>query len=265
MGKKTKMKQAAAVAPEGKLGWGGFIERAWQRFESIANAAASPIPSSRLKMWLSSFFHPEEMHGELEAKASWFGLVSNLLIFYFFYSLVFFVFMLALSSTLAPQEALSMGLAPNPDISQIALGSLVAGPIVSCASILLVFALVFAAARVLGGNGGYLSQSYPMSLVLCGSNAVLLALICVAFALFLPAFAAKDSPAIGGFLSMAAAIVNLPIMIACLAVFLYSLHAYYLLVKKAHGLSSYRAAGAIALAAACVLAIDFALSRLMRT
>jgi len=85
--------------------------------------------------------------------------------------------MLAFTSSLSAKDLAEMGLKQNPDLSQIALASLVVDPLVSTCLALAQFALVFASAKVLGGKGTYVKQANSMSLVLCGSSTILLALV----------------------------------------------------------------------------------------
>ena len=241
-------------------GWADWVCRFAGKFEHAVNAAAAPLPSPRIKLWLAGYFHPEQTYEKVEKNASLAGLVGNLILFYIAYSSIFFLFMLALTSSLSSEDLLLMGLQKHPDIAKIALESLVIGPIVSAFSALFAFALVFASARILGGNGTYVRQANSMSLVLCGSNMLLLAFMCVAFAILMPAFALKDFAFVGTIVSILTAIANVPVLLLCLLILLYSIYSHYLVVKRAHGLTAWRAAGAIAIAAVAVVLIDMALN-----
>ena len=248
MQKKSKPHAAATSAPKSAGGWIGKVYGFAGKFERVANAAASPLPSPRIRLWLAGFFHPEETYEKTEKNATLMGIAINLLIFYFAYFLIFFLFMLAFTSSLSANDLAEMGLRQTPDIPQIALVSLVVDPFVSTFLALAQFALVFLAARMLGGKGTYVKQANSMSLVLCGSSAILLALVCIAFVIFTPSFALRDSAFLGTVVSIITAIANVPILLLCMAILLYSVYAHYLVVKKAHGLTAARAAGAMAIA-----------------
>ncbi len=263
MGKKATPRTKAPDGPKGADGWMGRIYRFAEKFEKTANAAAAPLPSPRIRLWLAGFFHPEETYEKVEKDASLAKIVVNLLIFYFAYSLIFFLFMLALTSSLPADDLLSMGLKKNPDLAQIAIGSLVAGPFVSAFFALAAFAVVFVPARVLGGKGTYVKQSHSMALVLCGSNTLLLALVCIAFAIFLPSFILRDSAFVGTIVSLLTLLANVPVLLLCLAIFLYTAYAYYLVVRKAHGLSAVRSAISIVIAAAIVVLADALVTSIM--
>ncbi|MCX6770491.1 MAG: YIP1 family protein [Candidatus Micrarchaeota archaeon] len=237
----------------------GFAEK----FEHAVDAASAPLPSQGIKLWLAGFFRPEETYEKVEKTATLAGLAGNLLIFYFAYSLIFFLFMLVLTSSLSEGDLLSMGLQKSPDLAQAALGSLVIGPIASALSALFAFALVFISARVLGGDGTYAKQANSMSLVLCGSNILLLAFMCVAFAIFIPSFLLRDSAFVGSIVSIATLLASLPLFLMCLAILVYTIYAYYLVARKAHNISSWRAAGAIVIAAALVVLLDIALNAVL--
>lgn len=245
-------------------GWRGWLVAAAGRFESIVGSIAARIPSSRLRMWLSFFFHPEEEYGKVAARATPGELAFNLIFFYFFYSLLFFLFMLGLSSLLPPEELLPIGLNPSPDVAQIALGSLVVGPVASTITVLVAFASIYLPARALGGTGSYVRQAYAMSLLLCGSNALLLAFALSALAVLVPSYLAQGSFLLGTLLALLGILVNVPVFLACVAILLYTVYAYYLVARKAHGLSSWRAAGAIAVAAVLVFLADAAVGWLLK-
>ena len=192
-------------------------------------------------------------------------LAFNLVFFYFFYSLLFFLFMLGLTAVLPQDELFGIGLNPNPDLAQIALGSLVVGPVASAITALAAFALIYLPARALGGNGGYVKQAYAMSLLLCASNVLLLSFALAAFAVLVPSYLAQGSLVLGALLALLGILVNIPVFLASLAILLYTIYAYYLVVRKAHGLSQWRAAGAIAVAAVLVFLTDAAVGWLLKT
>ena len=106
MGKKEKTAHAR-LAAQAKGGWldrqygaaKGKLFGIAGNFEQVVTSAAGRIPSNRLKMWVSGFFHPEEACGETGAKVAPAELALNLLVFYFVYSVIFFMFMLALTSS----------------------------------------------------------------------------------------------------------------------------------------------------------------------
>ncbi|MFA6327928.1 MAG: YIP1 family protein [Candidatus Micrarchaeia archaeon] len=256
MGKKSKSSVAATTPQKDKGGWKGKAYGLAEKFEQIVNAAAAPLPSGRIRLWLAGFFHPEETYEKVENDATLVGLAGNLLLFYIAYSLIFFLFMLAFTSILSAEDLLAMGLQKSPDVAQIAIGSLVVSPIVSTLMALVAFAAVFVPSRILGGKGTYVKQANSMALVLCGSNTLLLALMCIAFAIFTPSFILRDSVFAGTVASLAAVIVSLPVLLICIAVLLYSVYAYYLVAKKAHGLSAMKASGAMAIAVVLILALD---------
>jgi hypothetical protein len=262
MGKKAKAQAAIAKAIAEDKSWKGRLARACRKFESVAMAAAAPLPSPRIKLWLAGFFHPEETYDKL-GKIALSELFGNLIIFYFAYSAIFLAATLVLTSTLTPDEAMAMGFQAPQDPIWSALTVLVANTIVSAVSVLFAFALIFAAAVALGGKGGYAKQTYAMSLVLCGSNVLLLCLVAAAFAAFIPAYLFKGVFMLEELSSLAAMAVNLPLLLLCLAVLLYSIYAYCLLVKKAHNISKWRAVASMLIAAALVVLIDFVLNRLI--
>ncbi len=264
MGKKARQ-TAASKAPQQEGGWKGKLISWAEKFEALVNAAAASVPCARLKMWIDGFFHPEEEYDKSQAKATPPELFYNLLFFYFFYSLAFFLFMIALTSVLPPEDMQAVGFNPSPDIAQIAIGSLVVGPVISTITALAAFLLVYLPARALGGSGGYMQQSYAMSRVLCGSNVLLMVLMLAAFLVFMPSFLAQDSLLLGTVLSIIGALVNIPVFLLCLAILLYTIYAYYLVVRKAHGFSSWRAAGAMVVAAVFVVLADAAVGWLLRT
>ena len=263
MEKKQKSHAAAPAVQKSAEGWRGKICHFCEKFERIANAAAAPLPSPRIKLWLAGFFHPEETYEKVEKNATLAGLAWNLILFYIAYSAIFFLFMLALTSSLPPDEMLSFGLQKNPDIPSIAFGSLVISPLVSTFFAMFAFAVVFASARLLGGKGNYVRQANSMSLVLCGSNLLLLASMCVAFALFAPSFILRGSAFIGTIVSLLALLASVPLLMLFLAILLYTIYAYYLVVKKAHQLSAWKAAGAIANAAALVVLLEISLNAML--
>ena len=261
MGKKATTKPIAADAPKNGMGIAGRFLGIAAKFEAVADAAAAHVPSPRARMWLDGFFHPEATYDKVEKGASVASLSQNLIIFYFAYSLIFFLFMLALTSSLPAQDLTPMGPQKNPDVAQIAVGSLIVGPIASTITALLAFGLVFISARALGGKGTFAKQANSMSLVLCGSNTLLLAFMCIVFAIFLPSFLLKDSLFLGATASLVAMLASVPIFILCLVILLYSLYAYFLVVRKAHSLPSWRAAGVILIAAALVVVLDAVIAR----
>jgi hypothetical protein len=264
MEKKPKSHHPAPSAPKSYDGWIGKMRQFAEKFEQAVNAAAAPLPSSRIKLWLAGFFRPEETYEKAEKSASLIGITTNLLIFYFSYFLLFYLFMLAFTSSLPAKDLAEMGLRQNPDLVQIALVSLLIDPLVSAFLALAQFAVVFAAARALGGTGTYVKQANSMSLVLCGSSALLLAFVCIGFAVFMPSFALRDSAFLGTIVSIITAFVNIPIIILCMAILLYSIYAYYAVVKKAHGLSSRRAAGAIAMAIGFIILMFIVLDAILK-
>jgi hypothetical protein len=263
MGKKASHSEMPPPAPK-KGGWKGRTYGLAEKFELVVNAVAAPLPSPRIKLWLAGFFHPVETYENVEARANIAGIAANLLIFYFAYSLVFFLFMLALTSLLPADELQSMGIQKSPDLAQVALGSLVIGPVASVISAFIAFALVFLPARAFGGRGTFAKQANSMALVLCGSNALLLAFMCVVFVIFLPSFILRDSLMLGATASIAAMLASIPIFLLCLAILLYAIYAYFLVIRKAHGLSSLRAAGAALIAAALIVLLDAAIAALMK-
>ena len=260
MEKKPKARISAPSAPESEGGWKGRIRHFAEKFEKTVNSAAALLPSPRIRLWLAGFFHPEGTYEKVEKNATLAGMAVNLVLFYIAYSLIFFLFMLALTSSLASEDLLPMGLQKNPDIAAIAVGSLVLSPVVSTLFALAAFAVIFMPARILGGNGAYVKQANSMSLVLCGSNTLLLALMCVAFAIFLPSFILRDSGPLGTIVSIITLLANVPVLMLCLAILLYTIYAYYLVVKKAHNLSAWRSAIAIAVAAALIVLADVAVN-----
>ncbi|MFA5929554.1 MAG: YIP1 family protein [Candidatus Micrarchaeia archaeon] len=260
MGKKAKTRIEAPAGPKGDGGWKGKLCHFAGKFEKLVNAAAAPLPSPRIKLWLAGFFHPEETYEKVEKSATLAGTAANLIIFYFAYSLIFFLFMLALTSSLSQEDLLSMGLQKSPDLASIALGSIVVGPFVSAFFAMFAFATVFASARLLGGKGEYVKQANSMSLVLCGGNTLLLAFMCIAFAIFMPSFAMRDSAFFGTIVSIITALLNIPILLICFAILLYSVYAHYLVVKKSHGLSAVRTAGAIVTAAAFIVLLEIGIN-----
>ena len=263
MEKKQKSRAAAPAAQKSAEGWRGKICHFSEKFEQIVNAAAAPLPSPRMKLWLAGFFHPEETYEKAEKNATLAGLAWNLILFYIAYSAIFFIFMLVLTSSLPSEDLLSMGLQKNPDIPAIALGSLVISPLVSTFFAMFAFAVVFASARLLGGKGNYFRQANSMSLVLCGSNTLLLAMMCIAFAIFIPSFILRGSAFIGTIVSLLALLASVPVLLLFLAILLYTIYAYYLVVRKAHQLSAWKAAGAIAIAAALVVLLDISLNAVL--
>jgi len=264
MEKKSKSRVAAQSAPKNVGGWKEGIYRIVEKFEHVVNSSAAPLPSSRIKLWLAGFFHPEETYEKVEKNATLVGLAENLILFYIAYSLIFFLFTLALISTLSSEDLLPMGLQKTPDIVTIALDSLVLSPIVSTFFAMFAFAVVFLSARILGGNGTYVKQANSMALVLCGSNTLLLVLMCLAFAIFLPSFLLRDAAFTGAVVSIATAIANIPVLLLCLSILIYSIYAYYLVVKKAHNLSTWKAVGTMVITAALVLLVDFVVGMLVR-
>jgi len=261
MGSRPKDHVAAQAAPSG--GWRQNAHGFAEKFERVANAAAAPLPSPRIRLWLAGFFHPEETYEKVGKDATLAGLAGNLILFYIAYSLIFFLFMLLLSSGLSQEDLLSIGLQKNPDIAKIAVGSLVLGPIASTAFALAVFAMVFIGARILGGKGTYVKQANSMALVLCGSNTLLLALMCIAFVIFLPSFILRDYAFLGTIVSIAGLLANVPVLALCVAILLYTMYAHYLVVRKSHGLSAARAVAAIVIAVALVLLSDVAISAIL--
>jgi len=260
MGKKAKP-QPALNAPAA-AGWRGRIYDAAAKFEAVAAMAASPLPSGRLKAWLAGFFHPRKACAA-GGGATFSGLFSNLLLFYFAYSAVFLAAMLAATSLMEPSDAALLGFAAPEGHLWQALTLLVANTVVSAASALFAFALVFVSALAFGGKGGYVRQSYPMSLVLCGSNALLLGIVACAALTFVPAYLLRGVFLLAELASLAAVLANVPLLALCLAIILYTIYAYYLVVRQVHGLSSLRAAGAMALAALLVLLVDSAARAVM--
>ena len=263
MEKKQKSHAAAPAAQKSRGGHIGRIYNFSEKFEHIVNAAAAPLPSPRIKLWLAGFFHPEETYEKAEKSATLAGLAWNLVLFYIAYSVIFFIFMLALTSSLTSEDLLAMGLQKNPDIPTIAFGSLVISPLVSTFVAIIAFAVVFASARALGGKGNYVKQANSMSLVLCGSNTLLLVLMCIAFAIFIPSFILRGSAFIGTIVSLLTLLASVPVLLLFLAILLYTIYAYYLVVRKAHNLSAWKAAGAIAIAAALVVLLDISLNAVL--
>jgi len=263
MGKKTKSSAVGTIAANNDGIWMGKARGFAGKFENVANAAAAPLNSQRIELWLAGFFQPEKTYEKVEKTAALPEIAHNLILFYLAYSLIFFLFMLALTSILPPDELLSMGLQESPDIPMIAFSSLVISPIVSTLFALLAFFIVFISARILGGKGAYAKQANSMSLVLCGSNIILLAFICLAFAVFTPSFILHGEGLPGALASIAALLINVPVFLACIAILLYSIYAYYLVVRKAHNLSAWKSVGALVMAAAIVVLIEIALNAVL--
>ena len=69
MGKKATPRTKAPDGPKGADGWMGRIYRFAEKFEKTANAAAAPLPSPRIRLWLAGFFHPEETYEKVEKDA----------------------------------------------------------------------------------------------------------------------------------------------------------------------------------------------------
>jgi len=273
MEKKSKSHIVPPSAPKNVGGWKGKIYRFaekfkpfTQKFEQVVNTAAVPLPSPRIKLWLAGFFHPEETYEKVEKDATLVGLAGNLIIFYIASSFVLFLIALALISILSPEDMMQyMGLQQSPDIAAIAIDSLILSPIVITFFAMFAFALVFLSARMLGGKGTYVKQANSMTLVLCGNNTLLLVLMCLVRIISLPSFLLRDAAFTGTIVSIATAIVNIPVLLLCLAVFLYSIYAYYLVIKKAHNLSMWRTIGVILITAVFVLLVDAAVRAILRS
>jgi len=262
MAKKAKKTKAA---PEPQGGWKGKLLEAWQKFGNALESSAAKLSWKRPSLWLAGFFHPEETYGKEGGHATLPELFGNLLIFYFVYSAIFFAVLVAVTSLVPQAEADLMGFRKPENILWTGISLMVANTAVSALGAIAMFAFIYIAAKALGGKGDYVKPSYFLSLVLCGENVILLLFALAGLILLAPTYLVKGVLILDLIFMLGAVVIGIPLLLFCLAIILYSIYAYYIVVKKAHELSSWKAVGSIVVGMALVWLVNTVLEILTKS
>jgi hypothetical protein len=205
--KKSQWAAMASCAPAGKDSTGGLLFA----IDSFCMSVASLFPFLPFKSWVSAYFRPEETFEYERKNTGWLGLLGNV-------SLALAVY----GTSTMFSAIMAVYVFPNPLVGKatipiIALGT-VALLVLLCMAFFISAAISFGVARGLGGNGGFVEQTRIMALQMGGY-----------FLLAMPLAVLGAVPYAGVLFGM-----------AHLLLLLYWLYAYYLLLRKVHGLSLMR-------------------------
>lgn len=228
----------------------GWIEK----FESAALAVASRTKSKRLSIWVSSFFHPDAAAQSAEKDASVRSTAYNLLLFYFAFSLAFFI-VAAVSYLLSGKPGQSPDLL-NP---AMAVQIILLEPLLNTAVMFLTLGLVYLSARLLGGKAGYVKQAYAIALVFAGWMSIIAFLLLSISMLLLAAASFPAYTTAGAVAALITGIPALSILLVSIGVFLYGLLQICRAVSAVHGITMLRAAAALALVVVFIIVLNVAL------
>jgi hypothetical protein len=182
------------------------------RVEEIANGAYGALNFEPFVKWLDAYFHPYQSY-EKEKKNADFGSATTTFAYIGLVNAVIAIVVMALVLALAlPFVGISLTIAG-------AIMLLVAYPIASVIVGFMVSLLYFVIAKVVGGKGGYMEQTYAMALVSGGVTLMIL-----------PFNVLQIVPLVGGIFGLAG-----------LAVALYGIVSQYRMIRAVHSLSQLRA------------------------
>ena len=181
--------------------------------ESFAMSVVSPLPIKQLSAWISAFFRPVETYEAEKGNALFSGtLVYLLLIGLVSGALSFLLYLVG--SALGDSLALQVG------IAEAFLTYLIISPLFLTVLAFIFSAFLFVVAKVLGGKGGYIQQTFGLTLVYGG-----LVLVSIPFSIL------ARLPFVGFLFAL---ISLLPLI--------YAIYGYFLLLRHMHGVSSLRTA-----------------------
>ena len=197
------VKKAAAAAGEGWL----------SQVEGIANGAYGALKFEPFMKWLNAYFHPYQSY-EKEQKNANFGSATAM---FAYIGLVNAVIAIVVMAVLL---AFALPLVGVPLTIVGAVTMLILYPIASVIVGFIISLIYFVIAKIVGGKGGYMVQTYAMALV---SGGVVL--------MMLPFNILGSVPSIGGIFSLLGMLVAL-----------YGLLSQYRMIRAVHSLSQLRAA-----------------------
>lgn len=194
-------------------------------FERLAVSAISLTRVPLLITWVRAYFCPEEAIGPAKASASFAGAAANL----FLSGIVLAAVSMAITLGMAFFNSPEFILPEDMPLFILAMAAIYP-------SLLVLFgfigsAVLFMASKILGGSGGYMQQTFVLSLVYCGW-----AVLAVPFTIL------AQLPLAGIVFSLAA-----------FAIEIFMFYGFYRAIKSVHGISSARAALAVSVPLALLL------------
>ena len=206
---------------------------ALSQIENMCMSVASVFPIPHFKNWLSMFFHPVEAIEKDKANAGVGGVVVNAIIAGILYGIAYGIFLL-LATAFSPLA----GMGGIGSALMAVLVMIVICPIALVIGSFIGSGIYYIVAKILGGKGGYMVQTYGLTLITGGMiflNSPLMILVAI--------------PCIGLVFSLVSLVVSL-----------YALYSQYKMIKAVHSLSSGKAAAVIIIpiVIAIVLAMVFA-------
>lgn len=201
--------------------------------EKICMSVASAIPVPHFKKWVSAYFHPVEALESDKANAGAGGVVVNAALAGLLGGIAAAISMVIMA-VFSP-FMYSGGLA---SVAVAAVVAVVIYPIIMVIAAFIGSAIYFILAKIFGGKGGYMVQTYGLTLVMGGS-------LFISF----PLMALSPIPCVGFVLYLASMVVGL-----------YALYGYYRVIKSLHALSTGKAAAVIIIPILIAIAIAFVLA-----
>jgi hypothetical protein len=189
---------------------GGILQRFEQECVNAANASKIAL----FRLWVEAYFHPVETIEREKRNATFFEMEANVFFSSLVYAIAYALYAIAILQTLG----FMMPSANRPGLLDV-LGAAVEGPVIALFTVPIAMGLLYLTARLLGGRGKYLEQSYGYVLVEGGIH-----LICA------PLTVLSAMPCLGFVFSL-----------AFLAVFAYGIYSQYRVVRHVHALSRNRA------------------------
>lgn len=201
----------------------GAKGRAFAPIESFAKNAGQKIPSRRMRLWLAAYLHPEETLDSEKGNPSFSAIAMHLALAGLLAGAVMALALLV-SSFFEPLAARAL-------LSQ-AIFLLAGYPLLALVGGFAGSAAAFAAAKMVGGRGGYMEQTLGLALVYGGSI-----LASAPFSVL------AQVPAIG-----------IIMFVAWMAIGVYTLYNYYRVIMHVQGISGAKAACAIIISAILLMA-----------
>ena len=192
--------------------------------EKIVMPIVSGMPY--VKTWMAAYFHPVETFQSQKAAGGFGAVVVNLLL-------------IGVLAWLATMLSFAVGL-NFTQIAALAIGIAVY-PVIMVIANLIGSAVMFVIAKVLGGKGGYMEQTFALTLVFGGYTA---------FAF--PFTVLSGLPFVGAIFGLAAMLIAL-----------YSIYNEYLVLKAVHQLSGGKAALVILIPIIIAVIIAFVLAAVL--
>jgi hypothetical protein len=215
-------KKAAPAKPAAA----GSDEKTLAQVEEIANKAVGATGVERFKAWLYAYFHPYQAYGKEGGNANLGSAVTTFAAIGLVQAVVAIVVM-------ALVLAFAMPLVGVPFTIAGAIMMLIIYPIMGVIGGLVVSAIYFAVAKLLGGKGGFFEQAYCMALV-SGGMALML----------LPFNILQVVPLVGWIFGLLG-----------LAIALYGIISQYRMIRAVHALSQLRAIVVLVVPAILIMAL----------